>query len=216
MTSESAFADHLAFHHDSVEIKQFLVSNAAKFKILHLNINSIFFKFHEVNGILNKNSFDLVFIQETKLPTNTPDAFISNNNYNLIRRDRVASGGGLAIYCKKVYTITNTLIDPLYETISFTVVLKAKRSTKYTFISSYNPHFSYAADYLKHLGKVIKLLRFKSKSPCILIGDLNQDLLSVNGDNLKSLLANSNFHSYLDKPTHIAKTKSSAKTSATL
>ena len=77
------------FHHGSLRISDFLNLNSSKFKILHLNINSFFCKFHELNCILNKNSFDIVFIQETKLSSDTPDAFVNNNNYNLIRTDRV-------------------------------------------------------------------------------------------------------------------------------
>ena len=51
------------------------------------------------------------------MSSDTPDAFVNNNNYNLIRRDRVVGGGGLAIYCKKVYSIVDAVIDPEYETI---------------------------------------------------------------------------------------------------
>ena len=62
--------------------------NPNKIKIMHLNINSVFCKLHELNIILNKLLFDFVFIQESKLCPELPDAFISNTNYGLIRRDR--------------------------------------------------------------------------------------------------------------------------------
>jgi len=39
----------------------------------------------------------------------------------------------------------------------------------------------------------------------VLIGDLNQDLLTNNGNNLKFLMESQNFKSYQNKPSHIIK-----------
>ena len=179
--------------------------NPNKIKIMHLNINSVFCKLHELNIILNKLLFDFVFIQESKLCPELPDAFISNTNYGLIRRDRKAGGGGLLVYYKKSYSILNPLIDSTFETITFSVLLN---KTKHTFISSYNPHFKFTPIYLNYLDLHLKNLISSNHSNITLIGDLNQDLHSSNGDNLKSLMENYNFKSYQNLASRVAKTSS--------
>ena len=47
------------------KIEKFFYSNSGKIKLLHLNINSVFGKMHELNSILDKGFFDFVFIQES-------------------------------------------------------------------------------------------------------------------------------------------------------
>jgi hypothetical protein len=56
---------------------------------------------------LRKNLYDIVFVQESKLGPITPDSFVSKDGYHLTRRDRVAGGGGLLVYVKKAYAISD-------------------------------------------------------------------------------------------------------------
>ena len=53
----------------------------------------------------------MVIFQESKLGEETPDQSFDYPNYNMIRRDRVASGGGLMVFIKKCYGITFNYID---------------------------------------------------------------------------------------------------------
>ena len=134
-----------------------------------------------------------------------PDTLISNSLYGLMRRDRKAGGGGLLVYHKKCYSILNPIIDPNFETITFSVLLN---KIKHTFVSSYNPHFKHTPVFLNFLETHLKHLISANHRNITLIGDLNQDLLTSNGDNLKSLLECFNFKSFQNEPFRVAKTSS--------
>ena len=127
--------------------------------MLHLNINSVFCKFFNINLILNLNLYDIVFIQESKLGVETPDALISNSFYNLLRRDRIAGGGGLLVYTKKAYKLSDVFIDPTFETIMFSIIFDKKKKSKQIFISSYNPKFAYSVKYLAYLENLISNIK---------------------------------------------------------
>ncbi len=186
------------------ELDFFAKNNTSKLKIVHLNINSIFCKGPDWANVLRKNIFDIGFVQESKLGPLTPDSFVSDINYNLIRRDRVAGGGGLLVFVKKGYILSDIYIDEKFETIKFSITFSSKNIKKHTFITSYNPHFKMSNDYLAYLEDYLKSLGRKSKS-VTLIGDLNMDLLSNNSTKLSILLENFNFKSFQNKPTHIMK-----------
>jgi hypothetical protein len=96
------------------------------------------------------------------------------------------------------------MIYPTFETITFSTILN---KNKHTFISSYNPHFKFSLVYLAHLEKILESLIGKNRSNVTLIGDLNQDLLSVNGDNLRSLMESFNFTSHMNLPTRTSSRK---------
>ena len=187
------------------KLDSFAARHTNNIKILHININSVFCKLYELNLILNKLYFNFVFVQETKLGPDLPDLFISNKSYGLVRCDRKAGGGGLLVYHKKSYTILNPIIDSDFETITFSVILN---KTKHTFVSSYNPHFKHTPIFLSFLESHIKSLIAQNHRNVTLIGDLNQDLLTSNGDKLKSLMESFNFKSYQNEPTRLAKTSS--------
>ena len=95
-------------------------------------------------------------------------------------------------------------IDPIFETIAFTYKINKMNCI---LITSYNPHFEYRHDHLKHLELVINMFPPASKT-CI-IGDLNQDLLTNKGDLLVSSLSDYNFHNFVKKPTHFQGNSSS-------
>jgi hypothetical protein len=77
---------------------------------------------------------------------------------------------------------------------------------KNIFISSYNPHFRFSNAYLVYLDRYLNSLKLNSN--VTLIGDLNMDLLSSNGDRLTSLMDNYNLCSFQNNPTHFNKNSS--------
>ena len=70
----------------------------------------------------------------------------------------------------------------------------------FNLIASYNPHFEYRHEHLKHLELVINMFPASSKT-CI-IGDLNQDLLTNKGELPISSLSDYNFQNFIQSPTH--------------
>ena len=88
--------------------------------ISHYNVNSIRHKFHEMRHILNKNSFDIFGISETKLDDSFPLNQFSIDNYKLYRQDRNSKGGGVMVYVKD--TIPHRIIKEfsgVVDTIDF-------------------------------------------------------------------------------------------------
>ena len=92
----------------------FAEKNETKFKILRLNIYSINCKFHDIDLLLRKNIYDVFFIQESKLRSITPDTLIINDRYHLIRRDRVSGAGGIIVFVKKIYVISDIFKDEFF------------------------------------------------------------------------------------------------------
>ena len=182
-----------------VNLDKFVTSNKNKFNILHLNINSVLGleKRLGLDSILVSEKFDLVVIEESKIGLDTPDASFNYHSYQVIRRDRMLGAGGLLLFFKKSYKIIFSYIDPLFETIALTLVVN---NVNFNLIASYNPHFEYRHEHLKHLELVINMFPASSKT-CI-IGDLNQDLLTNKGELLLSSMSDYNFQNFIQSPTH--------------
>ena len=163
------------------------------------DLNLVIHQFPKPSSFLRNLILPLVILGLTKLK-NFFILILVKLSY-LIRRDRKARAGGLLVYTKKSYQILNLVIDPVFETITFSTLL---HRIKHTFVSSYNPHFKFSPVYLVHLEDLLKTFFAKKFINLTLIGDLNQDLLSINGDNLKSLMSAFNLKSHMNSPTRIA------------
>ena len=105
-------------------------NNAANFLLLHLNINSIFNKLHEVDEILNSKEVDVFMINESKLDSTVPASFYSNPNYQIIRLDRtVSGGGGKLVFIKKQYKIKSYELTK-FESIYFQLEINNKPANR--------------------------------------------------------------------------------------
>ena len=173
-------------------------AQSRKFILLHININSLLgpAKFAAIRTVLDSNKFDLICLQETKIGADVPNSLLEANGYIMLRRDRASGSGGILIYIKSTYKLISSHHDPLFETIVFTILVNHQRVN---FISSYNPHYEFAAGHLEHIEHVIKRLGVGST---VLVGDLNQDLALSRGDKLLELMADFNFSTNLAHPTH--------------
>ena len=82
------------------------VSNSKGFKIIHLNIRSLWRNQHEF--FMHFNGFDIIALSETWLHFNIPDCLIVQPGYSTMRQDRLtepnanvkSKGGGLIVYVK--------------------------------------------------------------------------------------------------------------------
>jgi hypothetical protein len=158
-------------------------------------------KFTFIYDILNLNTYDILFFQESKIDSEIPDQFFANIFYNIIRRDRFAGGGGLIIFIKKNISFSNLIIDDKFETISFVLNLHCKSIIN--FIYSYNPHYNYTPSFIDHLESVISRTKLMNKT--IILGDFNNDLLSSKGDALNSFLETFGFKNFVNSATHFNK-----------
>ncbi len=154
-----------------------------KFSILHLNIASLLSKLAEVNEIIDLRLFDLISFNETKIDANSPDPF-NSIYYNVIRRDRNGSGGGVMIFIRKEYKIIKQIISDHFELIYFQLEVDGLASN---FICAYNPHVEYSKDFFDHLENNF-IMNLDLTFNLFIIGDLNNDLLNQNGTHLSRFM----------------------------
>ena len=107
-----------------------------EFKILHINMNSLYYKFDWFFEILDSNKYGLLFINESKLNVSIPDASNSQKNNSCYRRDRDyvtatvidKKDGGIFIYIRKKYVRS---VQNSFESIHLSLIIKNAIQTNY-------------------------------------------------------------------------------------
>ena len=90
-------------------------ANNEHFSVLHLNLNSSFNKNEHIKRILNTLLYEIVMFNESKLDKSVPNNLNLHEHYNLLRRDRNRHGGGILVYVKKSYKITEVKDNEKFE-----------------------------------------------------------------------------------------------------
>ena len=181
-------------------------------KIGHLNVNSILNKLDYIK-ILIKH-FDVLAISESKLNSNSTDAELSIQDYNLERLDRDSNGGGVMLYCHTKYSMIRQSKMCNQEFESLWVKLKSQNSKPIFLSVTYrSPSIKNPVDYTKRLCSYMTLcmksIPFGTEVFCV--GDFNADystncaLTSL----LKDFSRSCNLKQLIDKPTRITETTSS-------
>ena len=173
----------------------------SNFTIIHLNLNSIFNKFEHIFSILNTSHADVIMLNEVKLDSGIPSKLYQHHNYNLLRLDRTRHGGGILVYIKKCYKIVESKLSDKFELIFFKLLIN---KTIYSFISTYKPP-NVQDEYLEYLETFIYSNNLNNST--FIIGDLNLDLLSKNGNQLVQFMRNVEFKNFINEPTRIAPAK---------
>jgi len=166
-----------------------------------LNVNSIRQKINEINKILETKIFDFVVLQETNLNENIPASFYKHNAYRSIRRDRhsIHSSGGIIVFIRKEYTITN--IQTYNEDLDFEFIrfdIKFRKKILH-FITCYKPPSYNEKIFISQIENV--LFTIDSNEPIFLLGDLNMDLINNNNENLIEFISHYELKNYVTKPT---------------
>jgi hypothetical protein len=156
------------------------VSAANKFSIFHLNINSLFAKFHHIYEIIDRAKPDIFCLNETKLDHCLPDSAIHINGYNFFRRDRGSKGGGVLVYIRKCYKILNSYISLDYELIHIKFSISRQN---FNLFACYKPPNELAEPFLEFLETKINAL--DQKESLFIAGDLNLDWQSAKGAKLR-------------------------------
>ena len=66
--------------------------------ILSTKVRALTNKVDEIQEIAELNSISAICITETWLSPNVPDSCVAIPGYNLFRKDRITTGGGVCIY----------------------------------------------------------------------------------------------------------------------
>ena len=87
---------------DSLDWYQSNISGYYKFniKIGYLNINSVVNKIDEVKELLNRKTFDILFLAETKIDSTVSSHLVSHPGFRTFRKDRKKGAGGLLAYIR--------------------------------------------------------------------------------------------------------------------
>ena len=100
-------------------------------KIAFLNIVSLRKYKDELGVILHDNDIDVIGLSETRLDENVQDCELAIDGYKIVRNDRNANGGGVAIYVK------DSLPEPAYKSNLSMGHRETHKSSNFTFISQW-------------------------------------------------------------------------------
>ena len=135
------------------------------------------------------------------------------NNYDIIRKDRSRSGGGVFIYLRNSinYKVRHDLIPTELECVCIEIM--KPHSKPFPVITVYRPPNA-PSEFFKSLEKLIKAIDDENKEMYIL-GDLNCDMLKTNNDlslptkRIKSLYELYQLSQLIKQATRITMTTSS-------
>lgn len=145
------------------------------FRIFYQNIRSLKSKIAEVEVLINNYKSDLIILTETWI--NEKDKkFYNFNNYNAFYSCRKRQGGGLGVFLHNSFECK--IIENFESENHACIILKIDR-LKLIIVASYRPPTYNLNDYLNFLDeKISDMLPLKYN--CIIIGDMNVDLLNNN------------------------------------
>jgi len=184
-------------------IVTFRTNHKTSFKLMLININSLFAKKQHLLEWMNLN-IDCICLNETKLDETVPESFIIHNNYKLIRRDRELGGrhgGGVLIAIRKEYRIISTFKHSDIELIH---IIFSNGQHQCNLINCYRPpnNKMQIDDFIRHLENF--LLSIDLSIPLFITGDLNFNLLSpISGKPLSTFMDNYSFKNFVNKPTRV-------------
>ena len=150
--------------------------------VLHLNVNSVRYKFAEISNILVEGFADVFVIGESKLDDSFTNAQFYVPNFALYRSDRNAhGGGGVMVYINNTipHCIRNDLCDCISNGLEG-MVFECTLNKKKWFISAlYKPPSVKDADFESTFVKLSETLLSLSTN-VMLIGDLNFNMSTEN------------------------------------
>ena len=116
------------------------IAKSKGLKIASLNVNSLLKHIDEIRVLLEKYTFDILVINESKIDNSIPDNEIHVIGYDLIRNDRNRYGGGVVLYVRDniPFSVRNDLIPNHLEM----VCIEVSRPYNKSFLIStwYRPH----------------------------------------------------------------------------
>jgi hypothetical protein len=169
------------------KIKSFQKGGSSQLLFLSLNIGAYTtVKMQHILEILGMRNVDILLLSETHIDESTPASALKNAYYHPpLRRDRNKHGGGLLVFVRKEYKLTELERRLDFETICFKITIKDQN---YNFIASYKPPKDDNSSFLEHLDS--QLCNIDPCEPIFIAGDLNMNLLNEDGDELKEFLCN--------------------------
>lgn len=146
-------------------------------------------KFGEIELLVKQYASDIAILSETWI-TKNETKFYNFKNYNSIYSCRKRQGGDLGIFIKK--EIEYDIIENI-ESENISCIIVELTKLRFLIFAIYRPPSVSVNDFLNFLDK--KLYTLNSNN-CIIIGDINIDLLIKNNarERQKSIFISNNFY----------------------
>ena len=186
---------------------------------IHLNINSLLPKIHELRHIAVETNAAVIGISESKLDDSVLNAEIEIEGYSLTRSDRNRHGGGVVCYIRENINYNlHTNFSQEFENIVLDLLLP---NTKPILIGIfYNPPNK--TGFLENLNTAINDFKSFNEQEVFLLGDLNINLINkkgeyaLNGKGKKELILKQyqelctaqGLHQLITEPTRISENSS--------
>ena len=176
------------------------------FKIAFLNICSLTCHYDELCVFMEDRAIDILGLNETRLDNTIADSQIDIEGYDILRRDRIRKGGGVAFYVAQSLTYVNRQDLLSHEDLEIlTVEIKKPKSKPFLVTTWYRPPDSKVEIFDKFESYLLKLDQEDKES--IIMGDTNCNLLSQTFDNkaehLKFITETYQYIQLIDQPTRI-------------
>lgn len=146
-----------------------------------LNVRSLIPSFIALKYVLSQYKCDICCLCETWLTSNTDNSQLYIENYSLVRRDRGARGGGVAMYVKKHLKFKLLNVDGEIEQLWISVKLNGKNCSFGVAYRSPSCNYGFFINELETALSVI----VPESDVVVLMGDFNIDL--NNSDSLASI-----------------------------
>ena len=162
----------------------------------HLNINSLRNKFDYFEEII-ENKFDVFRVSECKLDLSFPDTQFQIDNYNMIRKDRNKTRGGLFFYvnqdlsCKIVNTYN---FSTNIEILTIELVLTKR---KWLILGLYKTPSLRSEIFISEVTKALTFYSEKYDN-ILLMGDFN---ITPENHHIKDFTDSNEFENLIKKPT---------------
>ena len=187
-----------------------IIQNLKGFRIGQINIASLTKYIDQLQIYLQKESFDILSVNETRLDEHIIDSIVNINGYSIVRNDRNRDGGGVAIYYRNC---TNTVLryDLIPEDLeAICIEVKQAKSKPILIASVYRPPNT-STEIFEKIEILMQNLDQENKE-VIILGDFNCDLLSSTISNhtrkFLDLIEVFQFDQAITQPTRITRQNS--------
>lgn len=167
----------------------------------HLNARGLMSKLDQLRIVLRNQTFDVIGISETRLDDSIDDAEIHIKGYHnkVYRRDRNKHGGGVLLYIKDKWTVTNVSKHEFLEVL--TLDIKQLNSPTLKLGVVYRPPDSLVQWYTDFDSVAEELAT--SAENIIVMGDFNVDQLK--DDRMTKVMNTYNYKQLIAEPTRVTK-----------
>ena len=130
-------SDNDTDHNSFTELRNVRLENVRNVIICHININSIRYKFSELQIILRENLVDVLVVTETKLDASFTNDIFHIPDYYMYRQDNTGRSGGIIVYVRDCISNTCGEIKCVEKTIEYISINMVIDKCKYVVVAMY-------------------------------------------------------------------------------